>query len=206
MISWTILITVIGAGLLALSALGSDIGVDFGFEGGGSFITGAIGAFMGIAGASAMITIGLGLPALTVMGVSGIAGLISSSIVVKIISALMKRSSDGNERSISDSIGHSIIAQTTTKANLVGASSMVINGERVAIRFVADTDVSQGDELSIDQYDDRRNLIIVHVLQSAQNQKRQQDAMRQEQVNADTLDAITTDMTQDDQPLQSPQL
>ena len=164
MIGWMIGITAVGGLLLLLSAAGSDIGVDFGMSGGGSFLTGALGAFMGIGGGAGLITLGLGLPFFTTVGIAGLSGMVASAIVVKIMSWMLKHSSNGEEQSQVRSIG--IIGRSTDHVEPGEIGSMMIDLGSGSQRmfFLSKDPVDEDQEVIVSSYDHKRNIMIVQAV------------------------------------------
>jgi membrane protein implicated in regulation of membrane protease activity len=161
-VNWLILATIVGAGLLFLSASGSDIGVDFGLEGGGSSVTGALGAFLGIGGASGLITLGLGLPTFMIAGVATVSGFIASAIIVKIISVMIRRSAGEPEESKARSIGKIGKSITDTKPGEVGEGIIDLGDGPRRSYYMSDDEISDQEQIIITGYDQRKNMIIVN--------------------------------------------
>ena len=162
MMAWMAGAAVFGITLLLVASLGSDIGVDFGAEGGSSFATGAIGAFLGIGGGAGMITIGLGLPPVLVIMIAGVAGLISSAIIVRIMGWMLDNSSDGDEYSIENAVGTITgVVLTDTKPGEIGSMTMDVGSGPQRLFFTSGVALAHGDEVIVSSYDDARNMVTV---------------------------------------------
>ena len=187
MIGWMIGITAVGGLLLLLSAAGSDIGIDFGMAGGGSFLTGALGAFMGIGGGAGLITLGLGLPFFTTVGIAGLSGMAASAIVIKIMSWMLKHSSNGEEQSQARSIG--IIGRSTDHVDPGEIGSMMIDlGSGSQRMFFVSQDPVDGDqEVIVSSYDHKRNMMIVRAVSGGTTSRRSKN----DPIN---MDAVVNDL------------
>ena len=162
MMAWMSGGAVFGIVLLLLASLGSDIGVDFGAEGGSSFATGAIGAFLGIGGGAGMITIGLGLPPVLVIMIAGVAGFISSAIIVRIMGWMLDNSSDDDEYSIENAVGTITgIVLIDTKPGEIGSMMMDMGSGPQRLFFTSSVALAHGDEVIVSSYDDARNMVTV---------------------------------------------
>lgn len=165
-----------GLFITAVSALASDISLDFGSDTSGSTMTVAIGTLFGLGGAAGLITNGLGTGLVMTIIIAVITGFIGAFAVSKLVAFMIENSSDGGESSSMDTIGQVVEAPSQASSGTVGELWAKIGKPPISTRFYykAENNVKKGDKLKIIGVDLEKNLLTVEDL--TENDRLEQEA------------------------------
>lgn len=161
-----------GLVISALSALGSDIGMDFGGDGVEPTVSICAGLFLGAGGVVGLVTLHDGMSQVQSCIAAFVVGVVFAAIGFATIRWFVNRSSDGNERSVTDLVGARGVSvdNAVVKAGTTGQIDVTMKDNGVSrILFQSDEDVPAKGEVTIVSVERNGALVTVKPVKGTMN-------------------------------------
>lgn len=145
------LVALVGLIVLALSALGSDVGIDLGLDGGFPGMGVVLGTMAAICGASGIVSKSMNVDNVAMTVIIVVSTIVAGAIAYALVRFFVKTSSDGNESSIKTLIGTTFVASESASDGAL-ARTRVNFGEpprSLYVYYRADGEVKAGDMFRI---------------------------------------------------------
>lgn len=172
-----------GLVISALSALGSDIGMDFGGDGVEPTVSLCAGLFLGAGGVVGLVTLHDGMSQVQACIAAFIVGVVFAAIGFATIRWFVNRSSDGNERSVADLVGARGVSvdNAVVKAGTIGQIDVTMRDDGTSrILFQSDEDVPAKGEVTIVSVERNGTLVIVKPVKGTMNDEGTDSTVHQE--------------------------